>query len=107
MAAKTGVNMNVDGLEMKNILELVMLISMDNGIPMKPLEEIKFPEDCGFDWQELDRQASTLSPIDAEIFCCGEEREMNRLVCKTGLDTLHLCLNEIFDGFLHEYFWAA
>ncbi len=72
---------------------------------MKRMEDIVFPDDWGYDWQELDRQASTLSLDDAEIFCCGEVGEANELVVKTGFHDLHGVLNQIFDGGLSEYFW--
>lgn len=90
---------------MKNILGLVILISIDNGIPMKPVEQINFPEGYGYDWEKLDEQAAKLTLGEAEIFCCGEESEMNLLVCGTGFQELHACLNQIFDGDLGEYFW--
>lgn len=92
---------------MKNLLFLVTLISEDNAIPMKPLQKIEFPDGFGYDWKKLDEQAATLSLKDADIFCRGEEFEMNKLVAKTGFDQLHNCLNEIFDGCLSKYFWAV
>lgn len=90
---------------MKNLLGLVLLMSWDDGIPMKPLEEIEFPDDYGFDWKKLDDQAATLNPAEAEIFSCGEESEMSELVIKTGFNELHDFLNQVFDGDLGKYFW--
>ncbi|MDC0003777.1 hypothetical protein OAE19_05195 [Porticoccaceae bacterium] len=92
---------------MKHILGLVILISMDNGMQMKPLEQIKFPSDCGVDWEKLDKEAATLNLEQAEIFCCGEESEMNALLKETGFTDLNKTLNDIFDGYLGEYFWAS
>lgn len=91
---------------MKNLLGLAILISTDNAIPMKPLEEIEYPDDYGYDWKMLDRQAATLTPAEAEILCCGDEIEANELVAKTGYYDLSNVLNEIFDGCLSKYFWA-
>ena len=92
---------------MKHILGLVILISRDNGIPMKPLEQIEFPSDCGVDWGRLDKQASTLSVVQAETFCCGEHDERHSLVEKTGFHELNSALNEIFDGYLSALFFDS
>ena len=92
---------------MMHMLGLVILVSMDNGIPMKPLEQIEFPSDCGIDWKKLDDQASTLHVDEAETFCCGEHDDMYALVKETGFEDLHNVLNLIFDGYLGEYFWAT
>ena len=95
------------GANMKNILGLIILISRDNGIPMKPFDEIRFPHGIGVDWKKLDEQASTLNTDQAETFCCGEVTDMNALITETGFIELHRVLHEIFDGDLGQYFWAV
>ena len=90
---------------MKNIIGLAVLIAMDNGMAMKPFEEIRLSEKDGYNWSELDAQAATLNPLEAEAFCCAEHYEMHQLVKRTGFYKLHDVMNEIFDGDLHDYFF--
>ena len=91
---------------MKHILGLVTLISLDNNMPMKPLEQIEFPEGYGIDWKKLDDKASTLNLKEAEIFCNGEQSEAAYITKKKGLEDLDSVLNGIFDGPLGKHFWA-
>lgn len=91
---------------MKHLIGLVKLISLDNNMPMKPLEDIVFPEGYGYDWNKLNSQASELHVYEAELLCCGEVGEVNNLVVDKGLQDLDRALNQIFDGCLNKYFFT-
>jgi len=89
----------------KNILELIILIALDNNIPMKPTESILWPSDI--DWERFDYDAEKLSIDEAETFCCGDKFNMNVIAQKYDLQELSDILNQIFDGDLYDYFYAA
>lgn len=90
---------------MKNFLGLVVLIGLDNNMKMRPLEECKFCDDSGIDWQKLDSDAAKLSIPEAEAFCNGEQGESILIERKHDLGMLHSVLNEVFDGYLHDHFF--
>lgn len=87
----------------KNILGLILLIAKDNGIPMKPFEDIRWPP--GVDWERHDSKAEQLNLHQAEILCAGEESETTALVESHGLQELNSVLYRVFDGDLHDAFY--
>ena len=88
-----------------NILGLIILIALDNNIPMKPILRIQWPHEI--DWNQLDNDAAKLNIGEAEIFCCGEDTEMKIIMDKYDLQKLHDILNRVFDGDLSDTFYRA
>lgn len=86
---------------MKNILKLIKVIGLDNGMVLKANPVFN----KNINWERFDEQASRLTDDEIEILCCGEIIEATRILIQHNLFEMDVLLNRLFDGDLSEDFY--
>lgn len=82
------------------LLKVVRELAGCNGLFTKNIWE--WPEDIGFDLEQLNKEAERLSADEIQTFVDGDECVANQLAAKYEICALHKFLNEVFDGYLHD-----
>lgn len=82
-------------------VEALRILAHDNNMPLKKQEE--WPDFINYEL--LQKQASSFTKEELNIFVAGEVSEMNALAKKYKSEMLHMFLNEVFDGSLSGYFF--
>lgn len=88
-----------------NLSEIIRVMGTDSNL--EPNTNSVFPEFLFDNFKRYEEQASQLSDEEREILARGEEDEQVGLVERTGFSELDSFLLEIFDGILHDLFWAV
>lgn len=84
-----------------NFVEAMNILAHDNNMPLKKQDE--WPDFINYEL--LQKQASSFTKEELNIFVAGELGEMNALAKKNKCEMLHIFLNEVFDGSLSGYFF--
>lgn len=84
-----------------DFIEAMNILAHDNNMPLKKQDE--WPDFINYEL--LQKQAASFTKEELNIFVAGELSEMNALAKNNKCETLHLFLNEVFDGSLSGFFF--
>lgn len=87
--------------EASHFIEAMHILAHDNNMPLKKQNE--WPDFINYEL--LQKQASSFTEEELNLFVAGEVGEMNALAKKNKCEMLHMFLNEVFDGSLSGYFF--
>ena len=84
----------------KKLLMIIIELCGCNDTLMKPIEE--WPVNLDFNLALLNRQAEILPDNLINQFVDGEYDEINIIAIDLGIELLHMFLDSVFDGYLHD-----